>query len=71
MYQRLPDMDRRLADDIDSILAGEIESCEDTVAALLPKYLHQSFPRRFGEGGLFGFFVFLDLGLSTDARHLE
>ena len=71
VHQCLPDMNGRLAHDVDSILAGEIERGEYTIAPLDTKDFHQRLARRFCHSSLLGLFVFFDLGFPADTRHLE
>lgn len=40
VHQRLPDMGGGLAYNVDSVLPGEIEGCEDTIAPLDTEYFH-------------------------------
>ena len=71
MYEGLPNVYRRLSHDVDGILAGKVKCRQNTIATLHAKHFHQSFPGRLCESCFLRLFVFLDLGLATDTRHLE
>ena len=71
MDEGLPDMTSRLANDVDSVLAGHVQRRQNSVSALLAKNLDERLARCLRESSLGSFFVFFDFGLATDTRDFE
>jgi hypothetical protein len=70
--ESLPYMDRRLTDNADGVLAGQIQSRQDAIAALCSQRLSEcTFGVVCSSGVGHGYVVFFNLRLSTDARDLE
>lgn len=66
MYKGFPDVNRSLADNSDGILAHDVESGKDSIAALLTESLEESFACLIRALGRSVFFFHLDL--AADAR---
>ena len=71
MYERLPNVDRRLPDHIYGVLSSQVERGKDTVTTFLTKNFHQSLAGRLCESSFLCFLILFNLGFSADTRDLE
>jgi hypothetical protein len=63
-------MNRRLSNDVDSVLPSNVERRQNSVSTFFTKHFYQSATRRFCNSGIDVLF-FLDLILAADACNLE
>jgi hypothetical protein len=59
VHEDLPNLDRRLANDNNSILSNKIQRCEDAITTFLTEDLKKSTTGRFDVRGFYGYLLFL------------